>query len=170
MWNELKDPSTVYHHLHGKNDEPTLTSQLAGQRKWMKGYTSKRCATVNEEDMVKVYYDRCCQKPTIKFVVGTPVDRLLYGAFLSVNRVVLEEGRELQAQKTILATGHGQVVLSSSTNKRTQTLLALRTSHFSRRIREIPSHCLPNKPYYRCQRLYPSRRLREDPPQNDRSS
>ena len=52
-----------------------------------------------------MYYERCCQKHNIDFVVGTPVDRLLYDAYSSVGGVVLEDGRELRAQKTILATG-----------------------------------------------------------------
>ena len=105
MWNELKDPDTVYRHLHGKEADPIPNSKLSGPRKWMKGYTSKRCATVNAEGMIKVYYDRCCQKPNINFVIGSPVDRLLYGAYSSVDGVILEDGRELRAQKTILATG-----------------------------------------------------------------
>ena len=105
MWNELEDPDDIYHHLHGKDGGPTPISELAGPRMWVKGYTSKRCATANAEGMVKVYYDRCCQYDRIAFVVGTPVDRLLYGACSSVDGVVLEDGRELRAQKTILATG-----------------------------------------------------------------
>ena len=104
-WNELENPDAIYHHLHGKDGGPVPMSELAGPRMWVKGYTSIRCATVNAEGMVKVYYDRCCQKDTIKFVIGTPVDRLLYGACSSVDGVVLEDGRELRAQKTILATG-----------------------------------------------------------------
>lgn len=105
MWNELKDPDSVYRHLHGKNGDPTPTSRLAGPRMWVKGYTSKRCATVDAEGMVKVYYDRCCHEHNIDFVIGMPVDRLLYGAYPSVDGVILEDGRELRAQKTILATG-----------------------------------------------------------------
>ena len=104
-WNELKDPDSVYRHLHGKNADPTPKSELAGPRMWMKGYTSKRCATVNAEGMVKVYYDRCSQMHNIEFIVGTPVDRLLYGASSSVDGVVLEDERELRAQTTVLATG-----------------------------------------------------------------
>ena len=104
-WNELKDPGTVYRHLHGEDSVPTPTSELVGPRMWMKGYTSKRCATVNAEGMVKVYYDRCCQQPSINFVLGTPVDRLLYGADLCVDGVVLDDGRALRAQTTVLATG-----------------------------------------------------------------
>lgn len=105
MWNELKDPTSVYRHLHGQNGDPTPNSDLPGPRMWMKGYTSKRCATVDAEGMVKVYYDRCCQKHNIEFVIGTPVDRLLYGPCRSVDGVILEDGRELRTQKTILATG-----------------------------------------------------------------
>lgn len=104
-WNEVKDPDAIYHHLHGKGGAPPPTSKLTGPRMWVKGYTSKRCATVNAEGMVKVYYDRCCQKDNIDFVIGTPVDRLLYGANSAVDGVVLEDGRELRAEKTIIATG-----------------------------------------------------------------
>lgn len=93
----------IYSHLHGKDGDPTPTFKLAGPRKWMKGLTRDRCATVNAEGMIKVYYDRCCQKHKIDFAVGTPVDRLLYGAYSSVDGVVLEGGRELQ--KSVLATG-----------------------------------------------------------------
>lgn len=32
MWNEVKDSATIYHHLYGKDDDPTPTSQLAGPR------------------------------------------------------------------------------------------------------------------------------------------
>lgn len=105
MWNELEDPDAIYHHLHGKHGGHTPISELVGPRMWVKGYTSTRCATVNAEGMVKVYYDRCCQKDTIDFVVATPVDRLLYDTCSSVDGAVLEDGRELRAQKTILATG-----------------------------------------------------------------
>ena len=104
-WNEVKNPDAIYHHLHGKSGAPPPTSKLTGPRMWVKGYTSKRCATVNAEGMVKVYYDRCCQKDNIDFLIGTPVDRLLYGADSAVDGVVLEDGRELRAQKTIIATG-----------------------------------------------------------------
>ena len=105
MWNELKDSDAVYHHLHGKSGDPTPNSKLAGPRMWNKGYTSKRCATVNAEGMVKVYYDRCCRMQNINFMIGTPVDRLLYGASSAVDGVILEDRREVRAQKIILATG-----------------------------------------------------------------
>ena len=104
-WNELKDPEAVYHHLHGNNGELTPDSQLAGPRKWVKGYTSKRCATVDAEGMVKVYYDRCCQIENVDFIIGSPVARLLHDSHSTVAGVVLRDGRELRAQKTILATG-----------------------------------------------------------------
>ena len=118
-----------------------------------------------------MYYDRCCQKPNIKVVVGTPVDQLLYGSFLSVNSVIWDNGPELQAQKTILAIGAWSsrlVNLDQKTHANAINIAYIKL--FSSRIREIPGHRLQNKPYYWCQHLYPSRRLREGPPQNDRSS
>ena len=104
-WNELKDPDAVYRHLHGNNGGMIPSSELAGPRKWAKGYTSKRCATVDAEGMVKAYYDRCCQIENVEFIIGSPVAQLLHDSPLTVAGVVLEDGRELRAQKTILATG-----------------------------------------------------------------
>lgn len=104
-WALHDTPEKVYQNLHGKNASPVAASALRQERAWNKGFTSTRCATVNAEAIIKVYYDRARAKPNVKFVLGTPVERLLYGPQLSVLGVVLEDGREFQAQKTILATG-----------------------------------------------------------------
>jgi sarcosine oxidase/L-pipecolate oxidase len=104
-WAELDTPDEVFQNLHGKNSQLVPESTLQHKRQWVKGYTSKRCATVNAEAMVKVYYDRARSRPNVKFVLGTAVDRLLYGSNNDVLGVILEDGREFHAPKTILAVG-----------------------------------------------------------------
>lgn len=112
MWNELSTHDAVFAHLNGNDGHaPVPEPQLGRARKWVKGFTSKKCATVNAEAIVKIYYERCLSKPSIDFVLGTAVDRLLYSSSSpstsspEVLGVVLEDGRDLRAQTTILATG-----------------------------------------------------------------
>ena len=104
-WAELNNPEEVFKNLHGEAAELVSEDHLGRKRRWNNGYMSKRCATVNAEAIIKVYYDRCCAKPNIHFVLGTPVESLLYSSENSVLGVVLENGREILAEKTILATG-----------------------------------------------------------------
>jgi len=106
MWNELKSHEEVFHDLHGNNAWPIEESNLGRVRRWVKGYSSKRCATVNAGAMIKVYYGRCRTKSNITFILGKPVDRLWYNRNrASVKGVVLENGLPLRADSTILATG-----------------------------------------------------------------
>jgi hypothetical protein len=51
---ELDTHEDVFRHLHGTDSEPVTIYQLVRERRWVKGYTSKRCATVEAEKMVKV--------------------------------------------------------------------------------------------------------------------
>lgn len=104
-WNLLDSPDAVFRHLHGNHAEPVSMQTLGREKRWQKGYTSKRCATVDAAAMTQVYYDRARAKPNITFVVGTPVDRLVYGGSAAVEGVCLEDGRVLRAEKTIIATG-----------------------------------------------------------------
>lgn len=102
-------------HLNGNNGyKPVPEAQLGRTRKRVKGFASKKCATVNAEAIVKIYYECYLTKPSIDFVLGMAVDRLLYSTSSSssyttssteVLGIVLEDGRELRAQTTILATG-----------------------------------------------------------------
>lgn len=106
MWQNLRTHEEIFDHLHQKHLKPVSEEKLGRQRKWVKGYTSRRCATVDAEAMIKVYYDRCRTKVNIEFVLGTPVQSLLYNNDRSsVEGIVLESGQELRAAKTILATG-----------------------------------------------------------------
>lgn len=104
-WTELNTPEEVFQNLHGKKAQLVPESKFNHRRQWNKGYTSRRCATVDAEAMVKVYYDRARSKPNVKFVLGSAVDRLLYGSQNDVLGVVLEDGRKIRACKTILAVG-----------------------------------------------------------------
>ena len=104
-WAELNSPEEVFKNLHGEAAELVLEEQLGRKGRWNKGYTSKRCATVNAEAIIKVYYDRCRANSNIHFVLGTPVDSLLYGSENNILGVVMENGRQMLAERTILATG-----------------------------------------------------------------
>ena len=103
-YNELNSPTEIYHHLHDTTTKPK--SQGHAVEKWRRGYTNKRCATVNAETMVKVYYDRCCAMSNITFEVGVPVDRLLYdNEHTTAEGVVLEDNRVFRAAIVIVAAG-----------------------------------------------------------------
>lgn len=106
MWQNLRTHEDIFDYLHHKHLKPVSEEKLGRQRKWVKGYTNRRCATVDAEAMIEVYYDRCRTKASIEFVLGTPVQSLLYNNDRSsVEGIVLESGQELRAGKTILATG-----------------------------------------------------------------
>lgn len=106
QWEYLDTPEDIFRNLHGKNVQLPSEDALGRSRKWRKGYTSKRCVTVNAEAMVKVYFDRARAIDNVTFLLGTPVDRLLYGPNESeVQGVILEDGRTIRASKTIIAAG-----------------------------------------------------------------
>jgi sarcosine oxidase/L-pipecolate oxidase len=103
-WEELKSHDDIYRSLHGEHAIPD--AEFRGIRAWKKGYTSKRCAVVNAEAMVKIYYERCRATNNIHFELGSPVDQLLYTEdHDAVDGVVLENGRALYAERLILAAG-----------------------------------------------------------------
>lgn len=103
---ELKTPEEVYESLHGTRARPVLEEKLGRQRQWQLGYTSTRCATVDAEAVIKIYFDRCRLMQNIEFVLGTPVDTLIYDSSRkTVLGVELENGKRFEAQKTIIATG-----------------------------------------------------------------
>ena len=104
-WEQLNTQEEVFQNLHGKSASLVPEETLGHERRWQKGYTSKRCATVDAHAIVKVYYDRARSKPNVEFVLGTPVDRLQFGPDQHVKGVQLEDGRTFEAKKTILATG-----------------------------------------------------------------
>ncbi len=102
---DMDDPDQVFQGIHGKDCQSVAETTLGREKQWRFGYTNLKAAVVNAEGCIKAYYDRCCEKPNIKFVCGTPVDRLLYGDDKAVQGVVLEDQRILRADKTIVATG-----------------------------------------------------------------
>lgn len=104
-WAVHDSPEKVFQNLHGTSARLAPDNQLPDKRGWIKGFTSTRCATINAEAVIKVYYDRAKSRPNIKFVLGTPVRRLLYGSDQDVLGVTLEDGCTLKAEKIILATG-----------------------------------------------------------------
>ncbi|KAM0438598.1 hypothetical protein ACHAPT_001350 [Fusarium lateritium] len=83
---ELNTPEEVYQSLHGKEAE--LVPEF------------------NAEAIIKIYYDRCRARKNVKFLLGTPVDALIYGERKEeVLGVALEDGRRILAEKTICCTG-----------------------------------------------------------------
>ncbi|KAI8680510.1 DAO domain-containing protein [Fusarium keratoplasticum] len=103
---ELNNPEEVFQSLHGKGAKLVPESMLGHERQWVQGYISRRCATVNAEAIIKIYYDRCRARQNIEFILGTPVDVLIYGKHQDeVLGVTLEDGREIFAEKTIICTG-----------------------------------------------------------------
>lgn len=78
-WAILDSPESVFQNIHGNKAQLVPDRQLSRTRSWNKGFTSKRCTTVNAEGIIKVYYDRARSRKNVKFVLGTPVQRLLYG-------------------------------------------------------------------------------------------
>lgn len=102
---DMDNPDQVFQGIHGKDCQSVAETTLGREKQWRFGYTNLKAAVVNAEGCIKVYYDRCCEKPSIKFVCGTQVDRLLYGDDKGVQGVVLEDQRILRADKTIVAAG-----------------------------------------------------------------
>jgi glycine/D-amino acid oxidase-like deaminating enzyme len=99
-------PDDIYRHLHGMDAKSVPSATFPSTRKWIKGFTSKRCATVNAEAIIKVYYKRCALQPNIDFQIGMPVNYLLYNEDKSsVEGVVLENGRKIIAGKVIVSAG-----------------------------------------------------------------
>jgi len=105
-YDQCNTPDDIYRHLHGTNSISAPSVNFSGPRKWIKGFTSKRCATVNAEAMIKVYYRRCAAQPNIDFKIGMPVDYLLYSQDKSsVEGVVLENGCKIIAERVVVSTG-----------------------------------------------------------------
>jgi sarcosine oxidase/L-pipecolate oxidase len=105
-YDQCDTPDDIYRHLHGMDAESGPSAKFPNTRKWVKGFTSKRCATVNAEAIIKVYYERCAARPNIDFIVGMPVDYLLYSQDkYSVEGVALENGCKIMAEKVIIAAG-----------------------------------------------------------------
>lgn len=105
LWNQLDTPGDLFRHLHGSNAEPVSFDELGRDRRWIKGYTSKCYATVDAENMVRVYFERARARSNIKSLLGTPVDHLLYGSNKDIEGVVLENGHTVHTTQTIIATG-----------------------------------------------------------------
>jgi len=105
-YDQCDTPDDIYRHLHGMDAKSVSSANLLNTRKWVKGFTSKRCAIVNAEAIIKVYYKRCIAQPNIDFKIGIPVDYLLYSRDKSsVDGVVLENGRKIMAEKVIVSAG-----------------------------------------------------------------
>ena len=102
---EMDNPDQVFRGIHGEHSQSVTEARLGRDKQWRLGYTNLKAAVANAEGCVNVYYQRCCEKPQINFACGTPVDRLLYGDDKAVQGVVLEDGRVLRADKTIVSAG-----------------------------------------------------------------
>ncbi|KAL3420575.1 FAD dependent oxidoreductase [Phlyctema vagabunda] len=57
-YDQCATPDAIYRHLHGTNTNAVPDARFPNTRKWVKGFTSKKCATVNSEAIIKVFYER----------------------------------------------------------------------------------------------------------------
>lgn len=100
----MNSPEDVFKRIHGKDAQLVPQRDLEGERKWNKGYNNTGAAFIDAKESVRVYYERCLTKPSLRFECGVAVDHLS----LSNGRasgVVLEDGRQLTADLVIVAAG-----------------------------------------------------------------
>ncbi|KAI9734266.1 MAG: hypothetical protein M1834_002370 [Cirrosporium novae-zelandiae] len=95
----------VYRNIHGAFGRPPTEEELGRESNWNSGYCNLKAGFIEARECIRVYYERCLASPTISFECGTPVQRLLYGPSGAAQGVILEDGRVLHADTTLIAAG-----------------------------------------------------------------
>lgn len=101
---EMHSHEEIFSRIHGASIAPLPEAQLGRERKWNKGYTNLEDAFIDAAESVRVYYERCLKQESISFLCNAPVARIHVTDAIA-RGVVLEDGRMLEADVTLVATG-----------------------------------------------------------------
>lgn len=101
---EMPTYTDVFSRIHGSGSKPISDSLLGRPRQWIMGYCNLDDAFIDAKESINVYYERCRAHKNIKFICGTSVRNIEIEAGLATG-VVLEDGRVLRANITLVAAG-----------------------------------------------------------------
>jgi sarcosine oxidase/L-pipecolate oxidase len=102
----MNTPQEVFQRIHGQDAQMVPCKALKKDRTWNKGYNNTGAAFIDAKESIRVYYERCLTKPSIKFECGVAVDRLSRCSKSGrATGVFLEDGRKLTADLVVVAAG-----------------------------------------------------------------
>jgi sarcosine oxidase/L-pipecolate oxidase len=101
---ELMDtPEEVFQRIHGPGSVPQTEMKLGHKPRWNLGYCNLNNSFIDAAESVRIYYERCVAAGVV-FECGMPVDRLEISDAIATG-VILEDGRVLKANQTVVAAG-----------------------------------------------------------------
>jgi sarcosine oxidase/L-pipecolate oxidase len=101
---DTSTPEAVFQRIHGSGSQPPSREDLGREPRWNVGYCNLDDAFIDAKESIRIYYERCLAEPSITGVFGTAVDHIETSDGIATG-VILEDGRVIKAEKTLVATG-----------------------------------------------------------------